>query len=136
MSFIITDDIMIVGMFSPNGFETIKPGAAVKLVFDDGPGHIYRARIVEIPHGVGQGQIAVSGMLARSGSVGGAKAYPACISIPDDLDQHQLRLGMPGTATVFAEKAGAIGLLMSILVVDQLLCGAICEANRFTELRG
>src|SRR6202049_5379297 len=38
MSFIITDDIMLIGMFSPNGFETIKPGAAVKLVFDDRPG--------------------------------------------------------------------------------------------------
>jgi len=44
------------------------------------------------------------------------KAYPALISIPDDLDQAQLRLGMPGTATVFSEKAGVIGLLMSILV--------------------
>jgi multidrug resistance efflux pump len=116
MSFIVTDDIMLVGMFSPNGFETIKPGAAVKLVFDNRPGRIYHARIVEIPHGVGQGQVAVSGMLAKSGAVSGAKTYPARISIPDDLDRVQLRLGMPGTATVFADKAGVIGLLMSILV--------------------
>lgn len=34
----------------------------------------------------------------------------------DSLDQAQLRLAMPGTATVFADKAGVIGLLMSILV--------------------
>jgi multidrug resistance efflux pump len=88
MSFIVTDDIMLIGMFSPNGFETIRPGAAVKLVFDSRPGRIYHGKIVEIPHGVGQGQIAVSGMLARSGSVGGAERYPARISIPDDLDQH------------------------------------------------
>jgi hypothetical protein len=27
-----------------------------------------------------------------------------------------LRVGMPGTVTVFSKKAGAIGLLMSILV--------------------
>ena len=44
------------------------------------------------------------------------KAYPARISIPDGLEQARLRLGMPGSATVFAEKAGVIGLLMSILV--------------------
>jgi hypothetical protein len=44
------------------------------------------------------------------------KAYPARISIPDDLEQAQLRLGMPGSATVFSDKAGVIGLLMSILV--------------------
>jgi multidrug resistance efflux pump len=116
MSFIVTDDITIIGMFSPNGFQTIKPDAPVKLVFDTHPGRIYHAKITSIPHGVGQGQVAVSGMLARVGSIGGAKAYPAEISIPGDIDRAQLRLGMPGTATVFAENAGVIGLLMSILV--------------------
>jgi multidrug resistance efflux pump len=116
MSFIITDEITIIGMFSPNGFATIKPDAPVKLVFDSLPGRIYHGKIVDIPRGVGQGQIAVSGMLARVGSIGGAKAYPAVISIPSDIDQASLRLGMPGTATVFADRAGVIGLLMSILV--------------------
>jgi len=32
------------------------------------------------------------------------------------MDREQLRLGMPGTATVFAGDAGVIGILMSILV--------------------
>ncbi|TYO66042.1 HlyD family secretion protein [Bradyrhizobium hipponense] len=116
MSFIIADQITIVGMFSPNGFRTIKPGAAVKLVFDNDPGRIHAATITGIPEGVGQGEIAVSGTLARVGSIGGVKAYPAVISIPKDVDRSQLRLGMPGTATVFAENAGVIGLIMSILV--------------------
>ncbi|WP_213288797.1 HlyD family secretion protein [Bradyrhizobium sp. sGM-13] len=116
MSFIIADDITLVGMFSPNGFQTIKPGARVKLVFDNDPGRIHEAAITSIPEGVGQGQIAVSGTLAKVGSIGGAKAYPAVISIPKDINRSQLRLGMPGTATVFAENAGVIGLIMSILV--------------------
>jgi len=116
LSFIVTDDITIIGMFQPNGFQTIKPGAPVKLVFDQDPGTIHRAAIVDIPHGVGQGQAATSGTLARVGSVGGANAYPAEISLPPDMDRAKLRLGMPGTATVFAANAGAIGLLMSILV--------------------
>ncbi|MEH2556236.1 multidrug resistance efflux pump [Bradyrhizobium algeriense] len=116
MSFIVADEIVIVGMFSPNGFKTIKPGARVKLVFDDDPGRIHDATITEIPQGVGQGQIAVSGTLARVGSISGVKVYPAAISIPKDIDRSQLRLGMPGTATVFAENAGVIGLIMSILV--------------------
>jgi multidrug resistance efflux pump len=116
MSFIVANEIYIVGMFSPNGFRTIKPGARVKLVFDDDPGRIHEATITEIPQGVGQGQIAVSGELARVGSISGVKTYPAAISIPKDIDRSQLRLGMPGTATVFAENAGVIGLIMSILV--------------------
>jgi multidrug resistance efflux pump len=116
MSFIVANDITIVGMFSPNGFDTIKPGAAVKLVFDNDPGRIHQARIETIPEGIGQGQVAVSGVLAKAGSIGGAKAYPAVISIPAGIDRTKLRLGVPGTATVFAENAGVIGLLMSILV--------------------
>ena len=116
MSFIVANDIVITGMFPPNGFRTIKSGARVKLVFDDDPGRIHEATVTAIPQGVGQGQIAVSGTLARVGSIGGAKVYPAVISIPKTIDRSQLRLGMPGTATVFAEDAGVIGLLMSILV--------------------
>jgi multidrug resistance efflux pump len=116
MSFIVTDEISIVGMFQPNGFDTIKAGAPVKLVFDERPGRIYHAEVTAIPRGVGQGQIATSGMLARVGSVGGARAYPAEIAIPKDIARADLRVGMPGTATVFAHNAGPIGLLMSILV--------------------
>jgi multidrug resistance efflux pump len=116
MSFIPLDEITIIGMFSPNGFRTIKPGAQVKLVFDNDPGSIHLGSIVTIPEGIGQGQVAVSGVLARAGSIGGARAYPAVISIPDGFDRSKLRLGMPGTATVFANNAGVIGLLMSILV--------------------
>jgi len=116
MSFIITDEITLIGMFSPNGFQTIKPGAAVKLVFDNDPGRIHHATILDIPLGVGQGQVAVSGTLVRAGSIGGANACPVVISLPEDIDREHLRLGMPGTATVFADNAGVIGLIMSILV--------------------
>src|SRR5262249_53683985 len=116
MSFIVTEETYIVGMFQPNGFDTIKPGARVKMVFDERPGRIYHAEITDIPRGVGQGQAKASGMLARVGSVGGTRACPAGISIPKDIERSELRVGMPGTATVFSDKAGPIGLLMSILV--------------------
>jgi multidrug resistance efflux pump len=115
-SFIVAHDITIVGMFSPNGFQTVKPGASVKLVFDDDPGRIYHATVAGIPQGVGEGQIAVSGTLARVGSIGGANSYPAVITIPKDIDAGRLKLGMPGKAWVFADNAGVIGLIMSVLV--------------------
>jgi multidrug resistance efflux pump len=116
MSFVVTDEITIVGMFSPNGFQTIKGGAPVILVFDANPGRLYHAKITDIPRGIGQGQIGVSGMLAKVGAIGGTKAFPASISLPEDMDRELLRLGMPGTATVFSEKAGVIGLLATILI--------------------
>ena len=116
MSFIVESDISVVGVFSQNGFRTIKSGARVELVFDSDPGRIYEARITEIPEGVGQGQIAVSGTLARVGSIGGTGAYPAVISIPANADRSILRLGTSGTATVFAENAGPIGLIARIVL--------------------
>ena len=72
MSFIVENEITLVGMFSQNGFQTVKEGAAVDIVFDNVPGHIYHARITAIPKGIGQGQVAVSGTLARTTALGGA----------------------------------------------------------------
>jgi multidrug resistance efflux pump len=116
MSFVVENEITIIGMFSQNGFQTIKVGAPVDIVFDNIPGRIYHAKITAIPKGIGQGQVAVSGTLARTTAVGGTTAFPAEISVPDEMSRDSLRLGMSGNATAFAEKAGVIGLLASILV--------------------
>jgi multidrug resistance efflux pump len=116
MSFIVESEITLVGIFSQNGFQTVKDGAPVDIVFDNIPGHIYHAKIAAIPKGIGQGQLAVSGTLARTNTFGGATVFPAVISIPNDMSRDQLRLGMSGSATAFSDKAGVIGLLASILV--------------------
>jgi len=116
MSFIVENEITIVGLFSQNGFQTIKVGTPVDIVFDNDPGRIYHAKVTAIPKGVGQGQIAVSGTLARTNALGGASSFPAVISIPDEMSRESLRLGMSGNATAFAPNAGVIGLLASILV--------------------
>jgi multidrug resistance efflux pump len=116
MSFIVEKEIALVGIFSQNGFQTIKQGTPVDIVFDNAPGRIYHATISAIPRGIGQGQIAVSGTLARTNTFGGATVFPAEISIPDGMNRESLRLGMSGSATAFSEKAGVIGLLASILV--------------------
>lgn len=116
MSFIVEDAITMVALFSQNGFQTVKEGAAVDIVFDNIPGRIYHARVTAIPKGIGQGEVAVSGMLAKTSAIGGATTFPAIISIPDDMSRDSLQLGMSGTATAFSPKAGVIGLLASILV--------------------
>jgi multidrug resistance efflux pump len=116
MSFIVENEITLVGIFSQNGFQTVKDGAPVDIVFDNIPGRIYHAKITAIPKGIGQGQVAVSGTLARTNTFGGATVFPAEISIPEGMSRESLRLGMSGSATAFAGNAGVIGLLASILV--------------------
>jgi hypothetical protein len=75
MLFIVEKEITIVGMFSQNGFQTIKLGTPVDIVFDSAPGLIYHAKITAIPKGVGQGQIAASGTLARTTALGGTSVF-------------------------------------------------------------
>ena len=116
MSFIVEKEITIVGLFSQNGFQTITEGTPVDIVFDNVPGRIYHAEVIAIPKGIGQGQVAVSGTLARTNALGGAQVFPAVISIPNEIDRDSLRLGMSGGVTAFASNAGVIGLLASILV--------------------
>jgi len=116
MSFIVESDIMVVGTFQQNGFRTIRPGAKVRLFFDADPGRLYETTIIEIPQGVGQGEISVSGTLARVGSFGGTRAYPAVIAMPQNADNNVLRLGTSGTATVFSKSSGVIGLIAYIFL--------------------
>lgn len=116
LSFIVADDTMIVGIFEQNGFRTIKRGAAVKLVFANRPGEVFYSSVSEVHRGTGQGQVAVSGVLARAETVGMSATYPAALEIPKNIDPDVLRLGMVGTATVISEKAGPIEVLATILL--------------------
>ena len=53
MSFIVESEIVLVGMFSQNGPQTVKEGAAVDIVFDNVPGRIYHGQIIGISKGIG-----------------------------------------------------------------------------------
>jgi len=116
MSFILADQTMIVGVFDQNGFKNIKRGTPVEMVFLSRPGEVYHSVIGDIQQGIGQGQVAVSGTLARAESIGTSSTYPTLIEVPKGLDPDMLRLGMVGTATVISEKAGPIGKLATILL--------------------
>jgi RND family efflux transporter MFP subunit len=102
MSFIVSDDLQLVGIFSQNGFQTIKPGAQVQFALSNNPGHLYSSTIGDIVSGVGEGQIASSGTLARITSFPMTVEYPALIDWPKEIDSSTLRPGMSGTATVYA----------------------------------
>ena len=115
MSFIVENEITLVGIFSQNGFQTIKEGDGRRYRFRQRS----RAHLSRENHGIPRVLArADRGIrtLARTNAIGGATAFPAEISIPDEMSRDSLRLGMSGTATAFSENAGVIGLLASILV--------------------
>jgi hypothetical protein len=85
-------------------------------VFANRPGEVFYSEIGDVYRGTGQGQVAVSGTLARAETIGTSTTYPTKIDTPKNIDPDMLRLGMVGTATVISDKAGPIGILATILL--------------------
>ena len=116
MSFIVENQIMLVGLFSQNGFQTIREGTPVEIVFDNFPGRIYHARVITISKrywpgtGCGVWNTGQDHRSRRRDNISGRDLHPG------RYQPSFLRLGMSGSATAFSPKAGVIGLLASILV--------------------
>ena len=116
MSFILVDQIQLVGIFSQNGFKNLKQDDPVRLVFASQPGKVFESKVAKIVRGIGQGQTAISGTLPKTEEVGVGTTYPVTIELPKNTPPELLRLGMIGTATVYTENAGPIGSLATILL--------------------
>jgi RND family efflux transporter MFP subunit len=121
MSFIVSDAVQIVGIFSQNGFQTIKPGAHVQFALSNNPGRLYSSTIGAIVSGVGEGQIASSGTLARITSFPMTAEYPAIINTPQEIDASTLRPGMSGTATVYAPHSAPFDIFGWLLLWVRVL---------------
>jgi multidrug resistance efflux pump len=122
MSFILADATRLVGIFSQNGFQTIKPGAQVQFALSNNPGHLYTSTIAEIVSGVGEGQIASSGTLVRVTSLPMTAEYPVVIERPKEIEPAAaLRPGMSGTATVYAPNSAPLDTIGWILLYGRAL---------------
>jgi RND family efflux transporter MFP subunit len=121
MSFILADATRLVGIFSQNGFQTIKPGARVQFALSNNPGHLYGSTIEEIAAGVGEGQIASSGTLLRVTSLPMTAEYAVVIERPKDIEPLALRPGMSGTATVYAPNSTPLDTIGWLLLYGRAL---------------
>jgi RND family efflux transporter MFP subunit len=121
MSFVLADATRLVGIFSQNGFQTIKLGARVQFALSNNPGHLYGSTIEEIAAGVGEGQIASSGTLARVTSLPMTTEYAVVISRPTDIDDSALRPGMSGTATAYAPNSAPLDTIGWLLLYGRAL---------------
>jgi RND family efflux transporter MFP subunit len=121
LSFILADGTQLVGIFSQNGFQTIKPGARVQFALSNNPGHIYSSKISGIVTGVGEGQIAASGTLAQVTLLPMTSQYPALIERPRDIETSALRPGMSGTVTVYAPNSAPLVIIGWILLYGRVL---------------
>ncbi len=121
MSFIVSDEIQIVGIFPQNGFKTIKPGAKVQFALSAEPGRIYTSTVGAIVSGVGEGQVLAGGNLTKVTGLAMTTEYPALLNKPDDLDKAALRPGMSGTATVYAPNSAPFDFFGWVLLYGRAL---------------
>jgi len=121
LSFIVLKDVQIGGIFPQAGFQTIKPGAAVQFALADNPLRMYRSTVGDIVRGVGEGQVAASGTLARVTALPMTTEYPITIVMPPDLDPTMLRLGTAGVGTVFAPHSAPFDFFGGILLWTRAL---------------
>ena len=121
MSFIVADAVQLVGIFSQNGYQTIKAGTRVQFALSNNPGHLYSSTIGEVVSGVGEGQIASSGILILTTSLPMTTEYPALINTPGDMDPAALRPGMSGTATAYAANSAPFDFFGWVLLYSRAL---------------
>jgi multidrug resistance efflux pump len=121
MSFIVSDSVQLVGIFPQNGFQTIKPGALIQFALSNNPGHLHDSTVGEIISGIGEGQIASSGTLARVTSLPIATEYPVLINRPKEIDSSRPRSGMSGTATVYAPNSRPLDIIGWLLLYGRAL---------------
>jgi RND family efflux transporter MFP subunit len=121
MSFILADATRLVGIFSQNGFQTIKPGTRVQFALSNNPGYLYSSTIAEVVSGIGEGQIASSGTLMKVTSLPMTAEYPAVIERPKNIEPTALRPGMSGTATVYAPNSSPLDTIGWALLYGRAL---------------
>jgi len=121
MSFVASDGLQIVGIFSQNGLQTIKPGAKAQISLASDPGRIYDTTVGDIGGGIGEGQLVASGTLARITSLAVTANYPVKMNRPRDIDPSILRPGVSGIAIVYAPHSAPFDFFGWVLFVGRAL---------------
>jgi multidrug resistance efflux pump len=96
----------------------IREGTPVSIAFAADPGRIYESTVILLAPATGEGQVAASGALPRATEFlrGGGSDFVVRIAMPAEAPERVKRLGIAGSATVFAEDSGPMEPLARILL--------------------
>lgn len=116
MTFIDAETVIFLGIFPQNGFAKIGPGTKVRMILNNLPGRILETEVIGVISGTSDGQVAAAGTLPDIASLGNGDEYAVRIKPPAALRREDMRVGMAGSATIFTDEAGAIGILAQVLL--------------------
>lgn len=116
--FVPSEDLALTGVFPQAGMSRIREGTPVSIAFAADPGRIYESTVMLLLPATGEGQVSASGALPRAAEFlrGGGSDFVVRIAMPAEASERVKRLGIAGSATVFAEDSGPMEPLARILL--------------------
>jgi multidrug resistance efflux pump len=102
MAFIDTSQWVFLAEVKQNALRRLAPGTPVRLSFDAMPGQVFEFPVMDVPSGIGEGQMTPSGS-AISAPRQRPDGYIVRLTPPEDFPTDQLLMGLTASGRAFPE---------------------------------
>ena len=116
MTFVHTDDRMLVGAFQQNSLQRVRAGDDAEIAFDAVPGRIFKGKVNTVIDAISQGQIQAGGVLIDPSQIKGEGRALALIEITDDISGYNIPVGAAAQVALITHHWHHLSLLRRILL--------------------
>jgi len=116
MVFLPLEKRALTAVFSQSGAHAFKVGSDVIVAMQTLPGTSFTTTVGALIPGTAEGTLSgANGVLPTIGQMMGTNQFAMRLTLPDDLPEHTLRLGMSGSAMRISDEAGPVEALARVL---------------------
>ena len=116
MTFVNTDDPILVGAFQQNALQRVLPGDDAEIAFDAVPGRIFKGKSRWVVGAISQGQLQAGGLLLDPSQIKGEGRALAIIDITDDISAYNIPFGSEAQVALLTHHWRHLSLLRRILL--------------------
>lgn len=116
MTFVHSENPILVGAFRQNPLQNIKPGEPAEVIFPALPGRCFKGRVTTVMEALAEGQLQPSGNLLSVQPNSPEGRVPVFIEITDDLSPWNLPLGSAAAVAVYSDSLKSLGPIRQILL--------------------
>jgi multidrug resistance efflux pump len=116
MTFVNTDDPILVGAFQQNALQRVLPGDDAEIAFDAVPGRVFKGKSRTVIGAISQGQLQSGGALIDPSQIKGEGRALAQIEITDDISGYNIPLGSAAQVALLTHHWHHLSLIRRILL--------------------
>lgn len=116
MTFVHSENPMLVAAFKQNPLQNIKPDFNAEVIFPAIPGRAFKGKVTKIQEALAEGQLQPSGDLLSVSTHIPEGRVPVFIHITDDMSQYNLPLGSAAAVSVYSESMEPLALIRQVLL--------------------